>query len=71
MLPLKATVCRRQRWNRLLSRAETDALRLLADCEAARLRLKGGIKRENETMRRGESGLLPLLDDARSLAALR
>jgi len=44
---------------------------LLADCEAARLRLKGGIKRENETMRRGESGLLPLLDDARSLAALR
>jgi hypothetical protein len=53
---------------RLLSRAETDAQSLLEDCEATRLRLKGGIKHEYESMRRGESGLLPLLDDARSLA---
>lgn len=56
---------------RLLSRAETYAQRLLADCEAARLRLKGGIKHEYIAMRRGESGLLPVLDHARSLAALR
>lgn len=56
---------------RLLSRAETDAPRLLAHCEAARIRLKGGIKHEYIAMRRGESGLLPVLDDARSLTALR
>jgi hypothetical protein len=55
---------------RLLSRAETDAQRLLADCEAARLRLKGAIKNEYEGMRWCRSGLLPLLDDARSLAEL-
>lgn len=53
---------------RLLSRAETDARRLLADCEAVRARLKGGIDREYRTMRRGESELLGLLDRALGLA---
>jgi hypothetical protein len=49
---------------RLLSRAETDAQRLLDDCEALRLRLKGGIKHEYDAMRQGESELLDLLDAA-------
>ena len=47
---------------RLLSRAETDAQRLLDDCEDLRLHLKGGIKQEYDAMRRGESELLRLLD---------
>jgi hypothetical protein len=47
---------------RLLSRAETDAQRLIDACEALRLRLKGGISREYDAMKRGESGLLELLD---------
>lgn len=49
---------------RLLSRAETDAQRLKDDCEALRLRLKGGIKHEYDAMRRGEGALLGLLDAA-------
>lgn len=53
---------------RLLSRAETDAQRLLDDCEAVRLSLKGGIKHEYDAMRRGESELLRLLDSARVCA---
>ena len=47
---------------RLLIRAETDAQRLINDCEALRLRLKGGIKQEYDAMRRGDSALLELLD---------
>ena len=54
---------------RLLSRAETDAQRLLDDCEAVRLRLKGGIKHEYDAMRRGESELLRLLDGVRRMSA--
>lgn len=46
---------------RLLSRAETVAQRLLDECEVVRLRLKAGIKHEYDAMRRGESGLLNLL----------
>ncbi len=53
---------------RLLSRAETDAQRLVAECEAVKIRLKGGIKREYEAMRQGESHLSRLLEDARALA---
>lgn len=53
---------------RLLRNAETDAQRLLAKCEALRLRLKGGIKQEYDAMRRGESGLLILLDAVHRLA---
>lgn len=49
---------------RLLSRAEADAQRLIDDSEALRLRLKGGIKNEYEAMRRGESELLGVLDKA-------
>jgi hypothetical protein len=49
---------------RLLSRAETDARRVLAECEAVRQTLKGGIQREYDAMRRGESELLGLLDAA-------
>jgi hypothetical protein len=55
---------------RLLSRAETNAQRLLDDCEALRLRLKAGIKHEYEAMRRGESELLGLLDTANTLSAM-
>ena len=55
---------------RLLSSAETDAQRLISDCEALRLCLKGGIKHEYDAMRRGESGLLRLLDDARAIGGL-
>lgn len=47
---------------RLQSRAETDARRLIDGCEALRLRLKGGIKDQYGAMRRGESDLLDLLD---------
>ena len=47
---------------RLLIRAETDAQRLINDCEALRLRLKVGIKHEYDAMRRGDSALLGLLD---------
>lgn len=52
----------------LLSRAETDAQRVLAECEALRLRLKGGIKHEYAAMRRGESELLDRLDRVKALA---
>jgi hypothetical protein len=55
---------------RLLSRAETDAQRLLDDCEALRQRLKGGIRYEYDAMRRGESLLLELLDEAHALTRL-
>lgn len=53
---------------RLLSRAETDAQRLIDACEALRLSLKGGIKHEYNAMRRGESELLSLIDGIRALA---
>jgi hypothetical protein len=55
---------------RLTRRAESDAQRLLADCEAARLRLKGGIKHEYEAMRDGESTISILLDEATTLSKL-
>lgn len=47
---------------RMLSRAETDAQRLINDSEALRLSLKAGIKNEYEAMRRGQSELLAVLD---------
>ena len=53
---------------RLLIRAETDAQRLLAECEAARARLNGGIDHEYAAMRRSEKGLLSLLDGIRALS---
>ena len=53
---------------RLLSRAETDAQRLIDECEALRLRLKGGIEREYRAMRQHEGELLRLLDSARECA---
>jgi hypothetical protein len=52
---------------RLLSRAETNAQRLIDDFEALRLRLKGGIKHEYDAMRRGKSELLELLDAAQAM----
>lgn len=52
---------------RLLSRAETDAQRLIDDSEALRLSLKAGIKNEYEAMRRGESPLLVLLGNGKKL----
>jgi hypothetical protein len=56
---------------RLLSRAETDAQRLIDDCEALRLRLKGGIKNEYDAMRQGESALLGLLDGIEELVKIK
>lgn len=53
---------------RLLSRAETDTQRLIDECEALRLSLKGGIKQEYDAMRRGESKVLDLLDRVKALA---
>ena len=55
---------------RLLSHAETDAKRLIADCEAIRLRLKGGIKQEYEAMRHDARQLIDLIDDALLLAKM-
>ncbi len=54
---------------RLLSRAETDAQRLIDACEALRLSLKTGIKNEYAAMRRGESELLGVLDVVRCMSA--
>lgn len=54
----------------LLSRAETDTQRLIDACEALRLRLKGGIKHEYDSMRRGESELLGPLGDVQALASI-
>jgi hypothetical protein len=56
--------------HRLLSRAETDAQRLIAECEAAGVRLMGGIDREYRMMRQGKSHLYGLLEDAGALAQL-
>ena len=56
---------------RLLIRAETDAQRLINDCEALRLRLKAGIKHEYDAMRRGDSALLGLLDMAKALIQVK
>jgi hypothetical protein len=53
---------------RLVRRAETDAQRLISDCEALRLRLKGGINNEYDRMRRGESELPSLIDEIKALA---
>ena len=53
----------------LLRHAETDAQRLIAECEALRLRLKGGIEHEYRAMRQNEGELLRLLDSARECAA--
>jgi hypothetical protein len=52
----------------LLRRAETDAKRLISDCEAARARLRSGIEHEYHAMRRGENELLSLLDRIKVLA---
>lgn len=52
---------------RLLSRAETDAQRLIDDCEALRLRLSGGIKHEYDAMIRGHSHLASLLEEAKEI----
>lgn len=56
---------------RLLSHAETDAKRLISDCEAIRLRLKGGIKQEYEAMRQGQSHLIDLIDYTLALAKIK
>jgi hypothetical protein len=53
---------------RLLNHAETDAQLLIDECEALRLRLKGGIKNEYDRMRRGESGLLSSINEIKALA---
>ena len=53
---------------RLMSNAETDAQRLIDDCEALRLSLKNGIKHEYDAMRRGESELPSLIDEIKALA---
>ena len=55
---------------RLLIRAETDAQRLINDCEALRLRLNAGIKHEYDAMRQGQSHLIDLIDDALALAKI-
>jgi hypothetical protein len=55
---------------RMLIRAETDAQRLIDECEALRLRLKGGIKKEYDAMRQGESELSGLLNAVTRLAQL-
>jgi hypothetical protein len=56
---------------RLKHRAEIDAHQLPADCEAARLRLKGGILQEYAAMRRGKSYLSKLISDASALATYK
>ena len=53
---------------RLVRRAETDAQRLIAECEALRLRLKGGIEHEYRAMRQNEGEWQRLLDNARECA---
>jgi hypothetical protein len=55
---------------RLLRRAESDAQRLLTDCETVRLRLKGGIEHEYRAMRRRESELVAIMDAAEALVTL-
>jgi hypothetical protein len=50
---------------RLVLRAETNAQRLVAECEALRLRLKSGIEYEYRAMRQNEGELQRLLDNAR------
>lgn len=52
---------------RLMCRAETDAQRLIDECEALRLRLKGGINHEYDAMRRGQSELLSLVDGVKTV----
>lgn len=49
---------------RLLRRAESDAQRLLAECEAVRLRLKAGIGSEYDAMKRGEGAISALMNTA-------
>ena len=56
---------------RLLSRAESDAKRLLAECEAVKSRLNGGIDHEYGAMRRGESRLHDLLAQARAMTHIK
>jgi hypothetical protein len=56
---------------RLVRRAETDAQRLISDCEALRLRLKGGIEQEYRAMRQGESHLYGLLAEALCVTQLK
>ena len=53
---------------RRLSRANLDARRLIADCEAVRLRLKAGIGREYSAMKQGQSHLRELLTRALTIA---
>lgn len=52
---------------KLLNRAKTSAMGILAECEGVRLGLKGGIEREYRLMRQGRSDLYGLLSDARAL----
>jgi hypothetical protein len=54
----------------LVRRAETDAQRLIAECEALRLRLKGGIEHEYRAMRQGESHLYGMLGKALDMTKL-
>ena len=54
----------------LLRRAETDAHHLIADCKSLQLRLKGGIGREYQAMRKGEGGLIRLLEVADNMLDL-
>lgn len=49
---------------RRLSLAESDAQRLLAECEAVRLGLKSGIGREYDAMKRGEGAISTLMNAA-------
>lgn len=52
---------------RLLALSKADAERLIAECEAVRIRLKGGIDREYRAMRQGESALIGLLEAAKDM----
>jgi hypothetical protein len=56
---------------RMRARAEADAQILIEACEAARLKLNGGIQHEYRAMKTGSDSLLALLDGAAALAQLR
>jgi hypothetical protein len=55
----------------LARRAKTKAQRLIAECEAQRLRLKGGIDREYFSTRQGKSHLYGLLAEALGMTKLK
>lgn len=50
-----------------MKQANAEADRILAAAEAARTRLKAGIKTEYHAIRAGGSHVVPLLDDAEGL----